>query len=177
MASYLISIGFETFDAALDGTQLRYQRGPLIVDLLAPDHLPRTTDLTTIPPGRSIETAGGSQALERIRYMPIRHKRRTAHVPLPSIVGAIGIKAAAVEHGYGHGKSDKHLLDLAFLLCLLRTADEFLATATPADVSVIARCSRLADLDSHIWTRQNLEHRTNGQEAFLSILAVGRRQA
>ena len=50
----------------------RFLRGAEQVDLLAPDHLGRRVDLTTIPPATTTEIPGGSRALATRRALDVR---------------------------------------------------------------------------------------------------------
>ena len=86
------------------------------IDVLAPDGLGSRTDLTTTPPGRTIQVPGGTQALDRTELLPVRTLERTGLVPRPSLLGAVVAKAIAV------GVDDLpngQRLDLAFLLGLV----------------------------------------------------------
>jgi hypothetical protein len=65
----LESLGFELAGISIDGLAHRYTRRahpkPVVVDVLAPEGLGIRSDLTTSPPGRTIEVPGGTQALNR----------------------------------------------------------------------------------------------------------------
>ena len=154
LARYLSLEGFSTRGPSPDGVDLRYYNGPVIVDLLAPDGLSASADLTTTPPGRSIQTAGGTQALDRMIFVEAQYEGRRAEIPVPSLAGAIGIKASAVDHGYALRHSNKHLVDTAFLLCLAGTTGG-LKILSPGDKKLIARCRRLHDPDSAPWAAQD----------------------
>lgn len=69
--------------------------GPLQVDLLAPDHGPAKRRLHTRG-GDTIETPGGTQALNRIALATVvLPTGESEEVPTPSLLGAIVLKAAA----------------------------------------------------------------------------------
>lgn len=111
--------GFTVAGMSPDGLAHRYEHhaepAPIRIDILAPDGLGPRTDLTTTPPGRTIEMPGGTQALQRTEWVDVRHEGRTAAVPRPSLLAAIVAKAAACALG---GNPARHLRDLALLNAL-----------------------------------------------------------
>src|SRR5690349_13634160 len=98
----------------------RYQRGTapgtLKVDVLAPDNLGTRVDLTTTPPGRTVEVPGGRQAIQRTETVHVELDGRAGTVRRPSLLGAIIGKAAALS--IQTAPPDRHYRDLAFLLSL-----------------------------------------------------------
>lgn len=98
-----------------DGLAYRFVRGPDIVDVLAPDHLGRRTDIVTAPPGKTIEAVGGRQALDRRRLVVVDVAGESFSVPVPSLLGAIIIKARVCASS----ALPKHRRDLARLLALV----------------------------------------------------------
>lgn len=86
------------------------------VDVLAPEGLGSRTDLTTTPPGRTLQVGGGTQALERTELVPVRFGDREGHVPRPSLLGAMIGKAIAVDVD---DVPDAQRFDLAMLLTLV----------------------------------------------------------
>jgi hypothetical protein len=110
----LQEVGFVAEQTA-DGLAYRFRRSHGIVDVLAPDHLGRRTDIVTAPPGETLEAVGGRQALQRRRLVVVEADDETFSVPIPSLLGAIVIKAR-VAAGKG---PEKHRRDLARLLALV----------------------------------------------------------
>ena len=94
----------------------RFRRGDAVVDVLAPDGAGARASLLTIPPGRTIAVAGGTQALERSRHVPVLLEGREFELPCPSVLGAILIKVRAVDVAED---PDKHRRDLALLLTMV----------------------------------------------------------
>ena len=68
----LESLGFSLVGESPDGVAHRYQRASASVDVLAPEGLGSRADLTTTPPGRTVQVPGGSQALDRTELLPVR---------------------------------------------------------------------------------------------------------
>jgi hypothetical protein len=109
-------LGYELDPPSPDGRAHRFRRGDDVVDVLAPDGAGARVSLFTIPPGRTIAVAGGTQALERSRQVPVLLEGREIELPCPSVLGAILIKARAVDVAED---PDKHRRDLALLLAMV----------------------------------------------------------
>lgn len=107
-------------EVAPEGIQHRFKRrtddGELKVDVLAPDHVGARADLTTTPPGRTIEVPGGTRALQRSERVSVQVAGRTGLIPRPDLVGAMLVKLAATGLP---GDPARHYQDLAFLLAIL----------------------------------------------------------
>ncbi len=106
-------LGYELDRPSPDGRAHRFRRVDAVVDVLAPDGTGGRASLLTIPPGRTIAVAGGSQALARSRQVRVLLEGREVEIPCPSVLGAILIKARAVDVAED---PDKHRSDLALLL-------------------------------------------------------------
>lgn len=144
--------GFDLLTITTDGRAHRYIRPaepkPIVVDVLAPDGLGPRTSLTTTPPGRTVEVPGGTQALERTGLVEVRHAGRTGTVPLPSLHGAIVLKAAACKLP---GDTTRHERDLALLLALV--ADPFVmrTSMTASDRRRIRAVGALSERTHPAW--------------------------
>lgn len=103
-----------------DGLTYRFIRGDDIVDVLAPDHLGERTKTTTVPPDETLEALGGRQALNRRRVVLVDAGDGPFEIPLPSLIGAIVIKARVAENTKGKKSHAKHERDLARLLALVQ---------------------------------------------------------
>ena len=95
-ASGLEDLGFEQDGISPDGIAHRYRRNRVTIDVLAPEGLVERTDLTTTPPGRTLQVPGGTQALDRTELVAVTSATRSGHVPRPSLLGAVVAKALAV---------------------------------------------------------------------------------
>jgi hypothetical protein len=104
-------------------------------DLLAPDGLGGGADLTTVRPLRSVQVAGGTQALRRTAFAPVIVGDREGELPRPDLVGALVIKArAAVVDRGGDGKDPRHhLADLAHPYARVSDPRALAAVATHKD--------------------------------------------
>ena len=122
--------GFSLDGASPQGVAHRYRRGSVSLDVLAPEGLGDRADLTTTPPGRTVQVPGGTQALNRTELVPVVAGLSKGHVPRPSLVGAVIIKAVAV------GVDDlpeAQRADLALLLSLIREPIAMRRRLTPKD--------------------------------------------
>ena len=109
----LEGLGYELEPPTPDGRGHRFRRGDALVDILAPDGIGARASLITIPPARTITVAGGSQALNRSRDVPVALDGNEFVLPCPSLLGGILIKTRAVDVA---DDPDKHRRDLALLL-------------------------------------------------------------
>lgn len=136
-------------------------QGDIIVDVLAPDHMGSRADLTTRPPGRTVEVPGGRQALDRSARVRVRVGGRTGSILLPSLTGAILVKAAALSLP---GDSDRHYQDLAFLLALVDDPLTAKSELTQSERKHLRDCP-LLDKDSRGWRWLNDDDRQNAYAA------------
>ena len=137
----LENLGFESAGFSPEGIAHRYARGAVSVDVLAPEGLGGHIDLITTPPGRTLETPGGTQALNRTQMVPVTSQGRVGLVPRPSLLGAIICKACAVEVDDAR---DAQRSDLALLLSLI---PDPLAMADELDRKDRQRLRRRSEMD------------------------------
>lgn len=152
-ASRLEEAGFVAEQTA-DGFAYRFVRGDDIVDVLAPDHLGPRTDTVTAPPGKTIEAVGGRQALERRRPVAVEVVGETFSVPIPSLLGAIIIKARVSASS----REEKHQRDLARLLALVDDVEAMRQEMSPSERKYLRARSELRDPRHPAWNGiQNAE--------------------
>lgn len=143
----LKDLGFDVAGMAPDGIAHRYTRPTnkknkdVVIDVLAPEGVGRRAQLTTTPPGRTVQVPGGTQALARTELVPVASETRTGTIPRPTLLAAVVGKAAAC------GLPDdptKHLRDLALLCALI---DDPFGMATELDKRDKRRLRYAEDLD------------------------------
>ena len=158
-------------DPGPDGLLHRFKRKLdadfVIVDILAPDNVGARADLTTSPPGHTLEVPGGTQALNRTQRVRVTVANRSGEIPRPSILAAILGKAAAV-YLPGDGA---HLHDLAFLLSLVPDPVGIRSELKPAERRKLRACA-LVDRAHPVWNSQPAE-RANAGHAALRLLGGG----
>lgn len=136
---------------------------PLVIDLLAPEGVGGNAKLTTTPPGRTVETPGGTQSLNRTENVLVQHEGRTGHVPRPTLVSAIVIKAAAIALP---GDPAKHLRDVALLCALVEDPFTAAEQLDNKDRKRIRIAKALDDDDHPAWRLLPEDVRRNGQIAY-----------
>lgn len=134
--------------ASPDGIAHRYQRAGVSVDVLAPDGLGERSDLTTTPPGRTLQVPGGTQALQRTELVPVSFDGQHGLVPRPSLLGAIVGKALAADVD---DAPDAQRSDLALLLSLLDDPIAFAEQLTKKDRQRLQRRIEMSDPDHPAW--------------------------
>lgn len=144
----LKGIGFESAGFSPEGLAHRYSRGAVSVDVLAPEGLGNRTDLTTTPPGKTLETPGGTQALKRTQILPVTCQGRAGLVPRPSLLGAIICKACAVEVSDTPGAQRS---DLALLLSLVEDPLTMSTQLQPKDRQRLRRRGEMDDRTHQSW--------------------------
>ncbi|MEX2550199.1 MAG: hypothetical protein WD638_08220 [Nitriliruptoraceae bacterium] len=78
-----------------DDISLRFVKDSLLFDVLAPDGLSERTDITTVPPLKTVPMTGGSRALNRTTVREVRLGERVGRLPVPDLLGALTIKSRA----------------------------------------------------------------------------------
>lgn len=131
-----------------DGLAYRFVRGADIVDVLAPDHLGPRADIVTAPPGETLEAVGGRQALQRRRVVAVEAVGETFSVPIPSLLGAIVIKARVAA---GSGR-EKHRRDLARLLALVDDVEPMSQEMSSKERGYLRARSELRDPRHPAWS-------------------------
>lgn len=160
-------LGFVLAGASPEGIAHRYRRRGVSVDVLAPEGLGPRTDLTTTPPGRTLQVPGGTQALKRTELVPVAFGDKQGLVPRPPLLGAIVGKAVAVDVD---DVPDAQRLDLALLLSL---ADDPIALAgqlTKKDRQWLRSRAEMADADQRAWASLSDDAADRGRAA-LRLLA------
>lgn len=169
-AARLQEAGFtpERFDQNLT---YRFTRGSDIVDVLAPDHLGERADITTVPPDETLEALGSSQALNRRRIVKIDAGDGPFALPLPSLLGAIIIKARVVANTARRKSQPKHQRDLARLLALVPDPAAIHREMSKKEHGYVRDRAELLDPGHRAWI--NVAHAENGIIA-LEVLAEAR---
>lgn len=106
--------GFEPIGPDLEGFAHRYERGDLIVDVLAPDGLNPAPDLGG--GSKAVGVPGGSQALNRSEVVTVSVDGKEFELRRPTLLGAILIKARSIMR---HEDPEAQREDLLRLLALV----------------------------------------------------------
>lgn len=119
----LADLGFEASGISADGLQHRWGRGEAIIDVLLPDGIgERATSRRGVTGSPTLQTAGGTQALQRTETVAVTVDGREGFVRRPNLVGALIAKAAAHTNP-GDTALGRHRRDFAVLVALLTARD------------------------------------------------------
>ncbi len=171
MSQLLLDRGFELDGVDAFGVGHRFKGGMVRIDVLAPDglgsNLPRLT--TTVPPARTVSVPGGTQALHRTRKVEVSWGTRVGAIPCPDLLGAILVKARAVDVD---DVPEAQLADLAFLLTLVDDPRELVAQLRGKERTWLRRRTELMDRRCRAW-RSLTEGDADDGHIALRILAGG----
>jgi hypothetical protein len=123
------------------------------VDVLVPEGLGPSADVTTSAQGRAFPAPGASQALARTELLPVSYEGRTATVPRPNLLGAIVGKAVGAVAD--SREPERHLRDLAFLCSLVEDPFALAEAVTPKDRKRIRQAARKLEISSPYWNGLN----------------------
>jgi hypothetical protein len=166
-AAGLEDLGFVQDGISPDGIAHRYRRNRVTIDVLAPEGLGARSDLTTTPPGRTLQVPGGTQALERTELVPVATATRSGHVPRPSLLGAVVGKAMAVAVD---DAPNAQRLDFVFLLSLIDDPFALTDQLTTKDRQRIGARKELIEGEHPVWNELEPDSRDRARAA-LRILA------
>lgn len=162
LGDWLNGVGFAHAGMSPDGIGHRWtrpaERGPgtVVVDVLAPEGLGPRTPLVTVPPARTIEVPGGTQALQRAERIHVSvtdvtgQTTATGHVWRPDLLGAIVAKAAATTIPVRENP-DRDWQDVAMLLANVPDPFALAEVATAKDRARLAKLERLEDRQHLGW--------------------------
>lgn len=146
----LNELGYTVAQDSPDDSTHRYH-GPAgeLVDVLAPAGVTPPPDLTTTPPGRTIEVYAGRDALRHRVVVHASYAGRTGALLVPDLPRALKLKAAAYSQHKLKAPADahdsRHLQDVAFLISLITDVDAVLAELGEPPAN--GRLELAADLD------------------------------
>lgn len=127
----------------------RFIRGEAIVDVLAPDNVGTRADLRTVPPDRTVEVIGGSQALARARRVVIDTGDGPFRLPIPTLAGGIVIKSRVAA--VATQDREKHERDLARLLALVPDVVALRDELSVKEQGYLRKHGALLDVEHQAW--------------------------
>jgi hypothetical protein len=163
LASWLIERGFEQEAPSADGISHRFSRpadpgpGAVAFDVLAPEGLGQRTRILTVPPGRTVQVPGASQAFGRSELVDVAvsglldRGRQTGRVRRPNLLGALVTKAAATSEIAVRHNPERDWQDAALLLSLVTDPLTMAAQITAKDRQRLNRLSPLLELRHPGW--------------------------
>ena len=138
--------------------------------LLAPDHIGPRTSYATIPPAATLPAVGGRQALNRARRVEIDAGLGAFEAPLPTVAGALVIKARVASSARTQASAEKHERDFARLLVLVRDPDELRARLSRKEVGYLRDWIDLLSIEHRAW--RSIPDANDGIDALAGILDV-----
>ena len=151
-AHRLLAAGFEPEYVGEDALY-RFIRGSAVVDVLAPDHLGKRTSIVTLPPRLTLAAVGGRQALNRSRDVEVDAGNGRFIVPLPSLAGALVIKARVASSARVRASAAKHERDLARLLVLVPDPEALRAQLSRREICYLRGWHELLEPKHLAWRR------------------------
>lgn len=153
----LTSMGYRIAQNSPDESSHRYV-GPSgeTVDILAPAGVKPKPDLTTTPPGKTIEVYAGKGALQHRVLIQASYGGHVSYVPVPDLPRAMLLKAAAYKTEWRQSQAkafnSRHLTDLVHLVALIEDVTDVLAElgAVPPG-GHLALADVLDDNNHHAW--------------------------
>jgi hypothetical protein len=118
------------------------------VDVLAPDGVGPRARLATIPPAQTVMVPGGTKALARTRRVDVRLGDRTGQLPRPDLLGAIVVKACAVDVD---DAPENQRQDLVFLLGLVADPRIMAQALDPKERANLRARKDLLDRSAAAW--------------------------
>lgn len=116
-----------------DGLQHRWTHGAAQIDVLIPDGVGERARARRGAGGApTLETPGGSQALNRTQSVRVAAEGRVGSVRRPDLVGSLVMKAAA-NTAVGDGAKSRHRTDFVTLCALIAARDFRTATLNAKD--------------------------------------------
>jgi hypothetical protein len=134
--------GFEPTGPDLDGFAHRYERGDLIVDVLAPDGVSPPPDLGGGV--KAVGVPGGSQALARSEIVTVSVDGKKFELRRPTLLGAILIKARSIMR---HADPQSQRADLLRLLALVEDPRTMAASLKNSERRWLRQAENRLDFD------------------------------
>lgn len=153
------------------GRVYRFQRASdqMAADVLAPDHSPPRWPLHTVGSAETIQVPGGRQALQRLMVVTVVKGGRSVEVPVPDLLGALVLKAAAWVAD--SRDRDRHSGDAAFLASLMADPRAERARLAGSDRKRLRRLDRqLGDPKASEWLALG-DHAADGYAAWRLLVS------
>ena len=159
-AQALQDAGYLLEGISTEGVGHRFSNEKVSLDLLAPDGIDGARiDLTTIAPARTISVPGATQALNRSELVSVNVNGIRGQIPRPNLLGAILVKARAVDVD---DVPESQLQDLAFLLSIVADPDELRADLSNSERGWLRRRAELVEREATPWLALAPEDADNG---------------
>lgn len=168
VAQLLIAEEFKLEDPSYMGVGHTFVKGNVEIDVLAPEHLGSGSERAreTSSGIRTVEVPGGRQALGRTERVAVRVGTREGLIPRPDLLGAILIKARAVDVD---DAPDNQRSDLAVLLSLVLDPSALIAQLQGRERTWLRRRRELDDVGAAAWRGLRQDHAQRGLVALRAL--------
>jgi len=182
LSAWLIDRDFEEEPPSADGISHRFTRpadqgpGRVVFDVLAPEGLGERTRILTVPPGRTVQAPGATQAFGRSEMVDVavsgllNRGRREGLVRRPNLLGALVAKAAAAREIRVRQNPERDWQDAALLLSLITDPLTVAEQLTVKDRKRLAGLSPLLDRGHLGWATLTAEDHRLGAAALSFLL-------
>lgn len=158
-------LGYDLEGISADNVGHRFVKSGLKIDVLLPDNIGPRAPREVKPGVRSVQVPGGTQALARSTLIEVRTRSASGLIPRPSLLGAILVKARAVDVD---DLPDAQREDLAFLLTLVSEPFLMATKLRGGERGWLRRRGELLDPQASAW---RIVDRAEDGQAALRILA------
>ena len=124
---------------------------PLEFDVLIPESVGERIAQRVRNTLETVSAPGARQALKRSRTVQVTLSGEAHGVPVPSLLGAIVLKACAVDLPITEDERYKHKRDFAFLLSLVEDPFEMRQQVGAKDRQRLRSAGRRMNLDDMVW--------------------------
>ena len=180
LSSWLTERGFRFAGASPEGIGHRFEArfdgldGTVVFDVLAPDGLGGRADTTTVPPSRTVQVPGATQAFARSRPVTVATTSMagtaaTGIVRAPDIPGALIAKAEATRIAE-RTNPERDWQDATQLLAIVSDPIGLAAGLEAKDRRRLTRLAPLLDADHDAWRPLDPPSRRAGRAALAFIL-------
>lgn len=166
LARALTQLGFELDEPSTFGAGHVFRRGGVEIDVLAPDGLNTVSRRLTIPPAHTVQVPGGTQALRRTQYVDVRIGRRAGRLPRPDLLGAILVKARAVDID---DTPQNQRLDLSLLFSFVDDPAALATDLRPSERGWLRRRREMDDPEADCWRALPRDERQRGLFALRTL--------
>lgn len=171
-AQFLESVGYSLEGISPEGIGHRFVKASVAIDLLAPDGLRAgRTNVTTVPPARTVSVPGGTQALQRSEAVRVRINGREGVLNRPNLPGALILKARAIEVD---DLPEAQGRDLAFLMALVDDPQVILDHLRRRELRHLRAVATWIDRSSSVWSAAPADLREDARGAAAFLLAASR---
>jgi hypothetical protein len=168
LSATLIEHDFELTEMSTFGVAHRFVRDGVSIDVLAPDGLNTVRSRLTVGKLHTVEVPGGTQALHRTRMQDVQIGRRRGGIPVPSLLGAILLKARAVTVD---DVPENQRIDLALLLSLVEDVDQIRKELRTTEKSWLRRREEMGEAGTACWRSFSPDEAQRGLATFRQLTA------